>query len=75
MEKKVEVEVNGKKIKVAEHLLSDMAKFGATQVKRVIVNTPKELIKVPQPAKEVLPEMKLTETPKTEPKTRKPRTK
>jgi len=73
MEKKIIVEVNGKSVKIQEHLLSDMLKLGASQTKKVIVNTPKELIRKVEHPVEVLPEMKTTEEPKKV--TRKPRTK
>lgn len=73
MEKKITVEVNGKSIKIQEHMLSDMLKLGASQTRKVIVNTPKELIRKVELPVDVLPEMKTTEEPKNI--TRKPRTK
>jgi hypothetical protein len=54
-EKKVEVEINGKILRVPEHLVNDMAKFGATLTKRTIKNPPKELLNMPEPRKVVLP--------------------
>ena len=56
MEKKIEVEINGRKVRIMPHMLSDAAKFGATQEKRIIKETPKELLK--SPIKDPLPEMK-----------------
>ena len=52
--KKVEIEINGKKIRVMPHLLGDMAKFGATETRRTIKNPPRELLHM-IPAKVILP--------------------
>ena len=51
--KKVEIEINGKKIRVMPHLLGDMAKFGATETRRTIKNPPRELLHM-IPAKVIL---------------------
>ena len=59
MEKKIEVEINGRKVRIMPHMLSDAAKFGATQEKRIIKETPKELLK--SPIKTPLPEMEEVE--------------
>jgi hypothetical protein len=69
MEKKVSVITKeGKAVRVMPHMLEDMALFGVTQVKKIVKETPKELIKVPvkQVEKvEVLPEMINTKLPDT----------
>jgi len=54
-EKKVEVEINGKILRIPEHMLGDIMKFGATQTKRIVKNPPKELLVMPLPKKLVLP--------------------
>jgi hypothetical protein len=43
MEKKIEVEVNGKKVRIMEHTLMDASMFGATIIKRQVKEPPKEL--------------------------------
>lgn len=58
MAKKIEIEVNGRTVRVMEHMLSDLEKFGASRVKRVIKEMPRELMIIPA---RVLPEMKTTE--------------
>lgn len=65
MEKKSEVVTSkGYTIKVSDHMLGDLAKFGVTKNKPVLKPVPKELLTLP--AKEiktdVLPEMKVTVT-------------
>ena len=55
MEKKIEVEIGGRKVRIMSHMLADAAKFGATQQARIVKETPKELIKA---VKEPLPQMK-----------------
>ena len=52
---KVEVIIKGRSVKVEEHLLSDLARFGVTQNKKTIVPVPKEIIQ----AKLVAPGIKL----------------
>jgi hypothetical protein len=47
--KKVEVEVNGRIIRVPENMLHDLERFGVSQSKRVIKNPPKELLNMPDP--------------------------
>ena len=70
---KVEVIIRGKSVKVQDHLLNDLAKFGVTQNKRQIVPFPKEIIQpkaivpklvVPE-VKPAVPEIKVE--PKAEP--------
>lgn len=56
-ERKVEVEINGKIIRVSEHMLSDIAKFGGTSTKRTVKNPPVELLQMPK--KVILPVVKL----------------
>lgn len=62
MEKKVKVEVGGRIVRVMPHMLNDMNRFGATQIQKVVKETPRELIKAVEKAKEIklLPEMKIT---------------
>jgi len=52
---KVEVVIRGKLVKVEEHLLNDLAKFGVTQNRRVLVPVPKEIIQ----AKKIIPRVNL----------------
>ncbi len=87
-ERKVEVEINGKKLRVSEHMVEDIMKFGATMTKREIKNPPKELT-MPLPKKVVIPAKPIEAVAKPtealpdpqaiklapELKTRKPRTK
>lgn len=47
-EKKVEVEINGKILRVSEFILPDILKFGATLTKRTIKNPPPELLNMPK---------------------------
>jgi hypothetical protein len=53
MEKKIEVEVSGRKVRIMEHQLKDAEKFGATIARKIIKSPPPELIKktiiVPEP--------------------------
>lgn len=60
--KKVEVEINGKILKVSEHMVDDLMLFGATLTKRKIREAPQELrfpaprkIKPVENAEEVIP--------------------
>jgi hypothetical protein len=55
MEKKIEVEVNGRVMRVPEHMLSDMMKFGATQTKRSVKEPPKELLNQVKPQAIITP--------------------
>jgi hypothetical protein len=57
--KKVELMINGNLVKVMPHMIDDLMLLGATTVKKVAKETPKELIKA-----KVLPEMVIT--PKVE---------
>lgn len=43
MEKKIEVEIEGRKVRIMPHMLEDAGRFGATQTKRQIKEPPKEL--------------------------------
>lgn len=58
MEKKIEVEVGGRKVRVMEHMLDDIIKLGGVKTKKIIKDVPIELLKVP--AKSPLPEMIIT---------------
>jgi hypothetical protein len=78
MEKKSVVTTpKGYTIRVADHMLSDLAKFGATKTKPILKPVPKELLEMPKKAvflKGALPEMKevIPETlPEPTPKVRK----
>lgn len=54
--KKVELEVNGRIVRVMEHCVDDIIRFyGGTKVARTIKNTPKELLQVPQPKEIIMP--------------------
>jgi hypothetical protein len=55
MEKKVEVEIRGHKIMVAEHMLEDLARFGITTGRRNIRDIPRELLNMPEPKRVILP--------------------
>lgn len=52
---KVEVIIKGKSIKVEEHMLSDLARFGVSQNKKTIVPVPREIIQAKLVAQEVKP--------------------
>ena len=45
--KKVELEINGRIIRVSEHLVDTMASFGAVRKTYLKKDLPRELIKVP----------------------------
>lgn len=45
MEKKISVEVNGRTVRIMPHMLPDLEKLGAVQTKKVLKETPKELLK------------------------------
>jgi hypothetical protein len=62
-EKKVEVEINGKKFRCPEHMMEDMMRFGASQTKRTIKNPPKEVLLMMEAKKIILP---VTEYPADE---------
>jgi hypothetical protein len=64
---RVEIDINGKRLMVMPHMIPDYIKLGARQTKRIIRETPKELLipndklkKLLQIPKEPLPEMKIT---------------
>lgn len=65
MEKKSTVITpKGYTIKVADHMLSDLAKFGATTQRPVLKPTPKEILNMPKKVIKIesnLPEMGITE--------------
>jgi len=69
MEKKVEVEIDGRKYRIAEHMLEDASRFGASVIKRQTKAVPAELLKVPEIKKTILPPVlevapEVTEEPK-----------
>ena len=53
-EKRVELEVNGKIIRVVESMVADVLKFGATYTKRIIKEPPVEIM-MPLPKKIIIP--------------------
>ena len=67
MDKKIQVDIKGRIVRIEEHMLEDVLRFGATRVTRITKETPKELIKAVHPLAETpatpspLPDMKLTE--------------
>lgn len=70
MIKKVELEINGRIIRVMPHLVDDMIKFyGASKTKKPVKDTPVELLKIPEktiiPKKEdsPLPAMEIIKEP------------
>jgi len=65
-EKKVEVTIGDRTVRVMEHMLSDAAKFGATRTKKITKDVPKELITVPEIIKGQVEEVK-PEPEKSEP--------
>lgn len=69
MEKKIEVEIDGKRVRIMPHLLEDASMFGASTVKRVTKEPPKELSQMP--VKKVLPptnlEVAIEKEPEKEP--------
>lgn len=54
MDKKIELIVGDKVVRVMPHMVDDMLRFGATRMKKVIRNVPKELLSIPEVVK--LPE-------------------
>ena len=64
MERKIEVEIGGRKVRIMAHMLNDAMKFGATQEKKIIKETPKELLR---PAKVISPLPQMVEV-KPEPR-------
>lgn len=65
MEKKsVVITPKGYSIKVADHMLGDLAKFGATKERPVLKPTPKEILNMPKKVaiqEGNLPKMEVTE--------------
>ena len=67
MEKKIEVEINGRKRLIPEHMLADYMKFGATQTKRAVKEPPRELLNKLEPKKVILPPQEVIKEPVKEP--------
>jgi hypothetical protein len=59
-ERKVEVEVNGKRFRVPEHMVRDMSRFGGSLTKKIIKSPPTELLSM-MPKKIILPVTKTDE--------------
>ena len=57
MEKKIEVEINGRKRLIPEHMLADYMKFGATQTKRAVKEPPRELLNAIKPQEIITPKV------------------
>lgn len=57
-EKKVEVNIDGRIVRVMPHMVSDISKFGGSETRRVIKETPKELMH-PLPKKLLLSKVEL----------------
>ena len=55
--KKVELEINGRIIRVSEHIVDTMASFGAVRKTYLKKDLPRELIKVPIELIKVAPEI------------------
>lgn len=53
MEKKIEVEIDGRIVRIMPHMLKDATKFGASTLKRQSRRVPDELLNIP--AKSILP--------------------
>jgi hypothetical protein len=75
VEKRVEVEINGKILRVAEHMVPDLMKFGASVTKRTIKEPPKELLSMkpkeiilPEPTVELEPVLNEVPAPELKPK-------
>lgn len=64
MEKKIEVEIGGKIHRIAEHMLDDATRFGATVTKRQIKDIPQELLLIPDPIKVIIPPLPVPPAPK-----------
>jgi hypothetical protein len=73
MENKVEVEINGRIVRVAKHLLPDMVRFGATKPNQIKRDVPIELRR--SKPEELLPKMVITEPAEVKKQVRKPRKK
>lgn len=61
--KRIEVELKGRIVRIMPHMLEDSIRFGASQIRRTVKETPKELITIPASVpkeliKNPLPEMK-----------------
>jgi hypothetical protein len=52
MEKKIEVEIDGKIVRIMPHMLEDASRFGASVIKRQTRKVPEELLNIPK--KEIL---------------------
>jgi hypothetical protein len=73
MENKVEVEIKGRIVRVAKHLLPDMVRFGATKPNQIKRDVPIELRR--SKPEELLPKMVITEPAEVKKQVRKPRKK
>lgn len=60
MEKKIEVEIDGRKYRISPHMIDDVTRFGASVIKRQTKEVPKELLTIP-----AIPEIKKTILPPT----------
>jgi hypothetical protein len=54
-EKKIEIDVDGRKIRIMPHMSDDLAKFGGTARVRILKEPPRELFITPLPKKIILP--------------------
>ena len=54
MEKKIEVEIDGRRYKILPHMLEDASRFGASVIKRQVKEIPKELLIIPTEVKKVI---------------------
>ena len=63
MEKKIEVEIGGRKVRIAEHQLADAERFGATLAKKIIKVPPPELTKPLEKKTISIPEPEIKITP------------
>lgn len=71
MEKKVELILNNRTIRVMPHMIEDMLRLGATRTKKILKDVPKELLLIPElkkvdplPQMENVTEIKVEEKPK-----------
>jgi len=63
--KKVELIVGDRKVRVMEHMVEDLLRYGATKTKKLLKDVPKELLTIPE-LKQVspLPPMEMPEIKK-----------
>ena len=57
-EKRITVEINGRKVRCFAHMVEDMERLGAKRVKTTIKNPPPELVMGQSPRKIILPDRK-----------------